>query len=123
MTEPVVHIIKAETVRIGHIQMRTTVEVAVAVVTVEALLLVEMVAGVMVKVPLTEMQVQMVLVVAVAAVHLGEIILGIGVVEVVAVALLSHILLHTANYFQVVRNLYRVTTIFISLHLLVAVNS
>jgi hypothetical protein len=123
MTEPVVHIIKAETVHIGHIQTNTSVEVAVEVETVEAHLQVVMVAEDLVKVPPTEMQVQMVLVVAVAAVHLGEIILGIGVVEVVAVALLSHILLHTAKYFQVVRNLYRVTTIFISLHLLVAVNS
>jgi hypothetical protein len=60
MIEPAVIIIEAVRVLIGYIQMRTTVEVEVAVVTVEALLLVEMVAGVMVKVPLTVMLVQMV---------------------------------------------------------------
>jgi predicted aspartyl protease len=53
----------------------------------------------------------------VAAVHLGEIILGMQVAEAVVVALLSHIKLHMAKYFQVVRNLYSADITFIGIHL------
>jgi hypothetical protein len=56
-----------------------------------------------------------------AAVHLGEIILGLQVVEVVAVVLLSVIQLHPVKYFQVVQNLYPEDITFTSIHLLVVV--
>jgi hypothetical protein len=54
-------------------------------------------------------------------VHLGETILGIGVVEAVAVVSLLHIPLHLAKYFQVVRNMYQVHITFTSIHLLAVV--
>jgi hypothetical protein len=56
-----------------------------------------------------------------AAVHLGEIILGLQVVEVVAVVLLLHIKLHPVKYFQVVQNMYPEHITFTSIHLLAVV--
>jgi hypothetical protein len=60
-------------------------------------------------------------VVAVAAVHLGEIILGLQVAEAVAVVLLSDIQLHLVKYFQVVQNTYPEDITFTSIHLLAVV--
>jgi hypothetical protein len=60
MTEPVVHIIKAETVHIGHIQTNTTVAAVAVVVTAEALLLGATVVVDLVKVVPTAMRVLMV---------------------------------------------------------------
>jgi hypothetical protein len=60
MTEPVVHLIKAEMVQFGDRLVYIMVVEAVEVETVEAHLRVAPVVGDLVKVPLTDKQVQMV---------------------------------------------------------------